>query len=527
MRSALSLSAADRRWIDFLTQVINETWDDAHPEHPKTHAYMGSEEFIRLQFEEYLLALLSCMKYHEDLNSFNAGESGHKSRAQLDAFNIEGDPALEFNSEFLAQWQETPNYALFKRLTSDALLFSIVEPRHPCAGGLTFEDVQRRFSQQVAELHLDERVREGREALNRHLSTGQKKVTAAFNSFWSDIDAMRDAQRKKNEEKAATQSQRSSLDKASVGSPPLQPSDAASVTSTSTGSGSWLGGTRKGPPVDISQAQASVSAAGQKAGSYLSSWGTWASEKRKEWQEKKATSAAASASSPSSPSSPAVTSPSTPTLGRITEVNEANASVADRGRSHSMPRYSEESSAGAGGLSRSGSRRKRWSNILLRRESGEFGSSSPHRKEDGSNDSSEVETPYPRSPLSREAPILGDELPGPDESEKHRHQQEQNQHQQPTTERPTTRATTTTTTSSEAEADKGLTITELLEQENAEGSEHEHEHENGQVNDTTFHGETSLEKEPTTPTPLQSTNPNAGSAHHQANGEVEKTTTTS
>lgn len=467
---------------------------------------MGSEEFIRLQFEEYLLALLSCMKYHEDLISFNAGESGHKSRAQLDAFNIEGDPALEFNSEFLTQWQATPNYALFKRLTSDALLFSIVEPRHPCAGGLTLEDVQRRFSQQVAELHLDERVREGREALNRHLSTGQKKVSAAFNSFWSDIDTMRDAQRKKNEEKA-TQSQRSSLEKASVGSPPLQPSDAASVAS-STGSASWLGGNRKGPSVDVSQAQASVSAAGQKAGSYLSSWGTWASEKRKEWQEKKAVSA----SSPSSPSSPAVTSPSTPTLGRITEVNE------DRGRSHSMPRYSEESPAGAGGLSRSGSRRKRWSNILLRRESGEFGSSSsPQRKDDGSNDSSEVETPYPRSPLSREAPILGEDLPDHDESEKH-HQQ------QPTTERPTTRATTTTATSSEAEADKGLTITELLEQENVDGSEHE----NGQVVDTSSHREALPEKEPTTPTPLQSTNPNAGSAthHHQANGEVEKTTTT-
>lgn len=446
------------------------------------------------------------MKYHEDLISFNAGESGHKSRAQLDAFNIEGDPALEFNSEFLTQWQATPNYALFKRLTSDALLFSIVEPRHPCAGGLTLEDVQRRFSQQVAELHLDERVREGREALNRHLSTGQKKVSAAFNSFWSDIDTMRDAQRKKNEEKA-TQSQRSSLEKASVGSPPLQPSDAASVAS-STGSASWLGGNRKGPSVDVSQAQASVSAAGQKAGSYLSSWGTWASEKRKEWQEKKAVSA----SSPSSPSSPAVTSPSTPTLGRITEVNE------DRGRSHSMPRYSEESPAGAGGLSRSGSRRKRWSNILLRRESGEFGSSSsPQRKDDGSNDSSEVETPYPRSPLSREAPILGEDLPDHDEIEKH-HQQ------QPTTERPTTRATTTTATSSEAEADKGLTITELLEQENVDGSEHE----NGQVVDTSSHREALPEKEPTTPTPLQSTNPNAGSAthHHQANGEVEKTTTT-
>lgn len=338
---------------------------------------MGSEEFIRLQFEEYLLALLASMKYHEELHSFSSGESGRRGKAQLEAYNIEGDPALDFNPDFLAHWQTTSNYALFKRLTSDALLFSIVEPRHPCAGGLTIEDVQRRLAQQVAELHLDERVREGREALNRHFATGQKKVSAAFNSFWADIESMREAQRKRNEERAL-QSQRSSIDQGSVGSPPRPSSDTASVTSIAN---SWFGG-RKPPSVDIAQAQASVNAVSQKAGAYFSSWSSWASEKRKEWQEKKAT--------PSSPSS--ITSPSTPTLSSIAEGDDS-----ERGRRRSMQqqRQSEDSAT----LSRSGSRRKRWSNILLRRESGDFGF--PNAKEDGSPDSSEQGHPYPKSPLSR------------------------------------------------------------------------------------------------------------------------------
>jgi hypothetical protein len=122
---------------------------------------MGSEEFIRLQFEEYLLALLSSMKYHEELSSCTTGESS-RSRTQLQNFNIEGDPAIDFNMEFLTQWQTTSNYALFSRLTSDALLFSITEPRHPSAGGLTMDDIQRRLSQQVADLHLDERPRRPR-----------------------------------------------------------------------------------------------------------------------------------------------------------------------------------------------------------------------------------------------------------------------------------------------------------------------------------------------------------------------------
>ena len=44
----------------------------------------------------------------------------------------------------------------------------------------------------------------------------------------------------------------------------------------------------------MAAAQASVQAAGQKAGAYLSSWGTWASERRKGWAESRATTSAAS-----------------------------------------------------------------------------------------------------------------------------------------------------------------------------------------------------------------------------------------
>lgn len=371
---------ADRRWIDAITQIVSDTWDEAHPQQPKTHGYMGSEEFIRLQFEEYLLALLSCMKYHEELNSFLADEPSRRSRAHLDSYNIDGNPALEFNQEFLAQWKGTSNYALFERLTSDALLFSVAEPRHPSAGGLTIDDVQRRISQQVADLHLDEKVREGREALNRHLSTGQKKVSAAFNSFWADIESMREAQRKRNEEKAS-QSPRPSLDRSA--SLPVSPSDSAS----STAGFSWFPNRKApAPAVDMTQAQASVSV-GQKAGAYFSSWGSWATEKKKEWQEKKSTS-------PSPTESAAVTSPSTPTLASITESNDNT----DKGRRLSMQSLRSE---GSNTLSRSGSRRKRLSNIFLKRDSLDINAAN--------RDNDDNETVYPKSPLSREAPGLGDD----------------------------------------------------------------------------------------------------------------------
>lgn len=392
LRNALALSAADRRWIDLLTQIVNDTWDEDHPSQPKTLGFMGSEEFIRLQFEEYLLALLSSMKYHEELSSVNNGDSPTRSKAQLQNFNIEGDPAIDFNTEFLTQWQATSNYALFSRLTSDALLFSITEPRHPNAGGLTMEDVQRRISQQVADLHLDERVRESREALGRHFSTGQKKVSAAFNSFWSDIETMREAQRKRNEEKAIAQSQRPSIDKDT----PLSPTPSEDPNEA-----------RARPSVDMTQAQASVAAASQKAGAYFSSWGSWASEKRREWQDKRGTSPNPSintnptANPTASPKG--ITSPSTPVLTVVTETAES-----DRGRRRSLQLRTERdaspvASVAEGGLSRSGSRRKRWSNILLRRESGEF-----QRRDDvATSDSQDV--PYPKSPLSQGFPAYEDE----------------------------------------------------------------------------------------------------------------------
>jgi hypothetical protein len=65
----LALTIPDRRWIDFLTQTVNDTWDEEMPDRPKNLGYAGSEEFIRLQFEEYLLALLASVKYHIFLES--------------------------------------------------------------------------------------------------------------------------------------------------------------------------------------------------------------------------------------------------------------------------------------------------------------------------------------------------------------------------------------------------------------------------------------------------------------------------
>lgn len=272
LRHATTLSTADRRWIDFLTAAVHDTWDEADPSRPKTHGYAGSEEFIRLQFEEYLLALLSGTKYHQYLKKHHDGDP----KALL--ADVEGDPSAEFAPAFLEAWEHTENYKLWEH-TTDSHLFDIVEPRHPCAGGLTMEDVQRRLAAQVAELHLDERFSQTREVVNKRLADGRTQVTSAFNKVWADIEVMREAQRKRSEEARAA---------AAAASPPSTPAKGDENKSPSSGS--------KIAKPDMQQAQASVQAASQRAGAYLSSWGAWAAEKRKQGWRGRAAEAPAAAS---------------------------------------------------------------------------------------------------------------------------------------------------------------------------------------------------------------------------------------
>jgi hypothetical protein len=143
LRQASILSTPDRRWIDFLTQTVNDTWDESNPSRPKDHGFPGSEEFIRMQFEEYLLAMLSSVKYKLYMD-----KHVHKEPFISD---VEGDPASEFSLDWVHAWQQTENFRIWNQHT-DSHLFDIVDPKHPCSGGLSIEDVQRRLAQYVSPL---------------------------------------------------------------------------------------------------------------------------------------------------------------------------------------------------------------------------------------------------------------------------------------------------------------------------------------------------------------------------------------
>ena len=126
-------------------------------------------------------------------------------------------------------------------------LFDIIEPRHPCAGTLTLslEDVQVRVAQKMAELKLDERVKESREALSRTWVSSSSKVRGAMGSALAGLDQYRNQRKAAVEEKAKEKPTDKGGDEREDGK----------------------GGEEKGE--------------GEKKETFVGSWTAWATEKRK------------------------------------------------------------------------------------------------------------------------------------------------------------------------------------------------------------------------------------------------------
>ncbi|KAA8904152.1 transport protein Avl9-domain-containing protein, partial [Sphaerosporella brunnea] len=247
LRTALSLSAADRRWIDSLVLSVTDSWDEADPSRPKTLGFVGSEDYIRLQFEEYILSMVSAVKYHLFLEK-HAG-------SDLNVFlpDIEGDPSVDFNADFVDYWKKTDNFRIFQTFTEPEI-FDLVPPKHVMAGGLTVEDVQRRIAQQVHELGLDEKVSAGKEAVVKAVANGRNNLSLAFTNLSKNVEQYREQRRLQSQQQNPTQS-----------------------TENSTPGKSSVPSTAPTSPISTD--------APSKASAYFSSWAYWAGEKKKKLTE--------------------------------------------------------------------------------------------------------------------------------------------------------------------------------------------------------------------------------------------------
>jgi hypothetical protein len=93
----------------------------------------------------------------------------------------------DFNLTYLTAWRTTTNFQRWDALT-DKHLFDIIEPRHPCHGTESLEDV---LSRKVAELKIEEKVGQGKEVLSRTWRDGSLRVRGAVGSAIAGLEQYR------------------------------------------------------------------------------------------------------------------------------------------------------------------------------------------------------------------------------------------------------------------------------------------------------------------------------------------------
>lgn len=280
MSQMLSLSSMDKKWIDHITKAVEDTWDPEDPWRPKDNGFYGTEDYIRMQFEDYLLHLLASAKYDEFLSKGGRLPPVHKR----------DNPIKHFNSQWVSAWRGTNNYRIFSKFT-DAELFDIVEPKHIASfppGSSTILGLPP-----SEDNHLKQNVANG--------------VSRIFGGFWGpksannstqDVTDPNPTQPKNRLSVSSVKStlSRSSIIKSAASSAislvnnendnveGYHPSAHNSTHSVSTISSSNSNSNSNNGTKSESESRNSVSG-------YFSGWGSWASLKRKQFADSRSQSA--------------------------------------------------------------------------------------------------------------------------------------------------------------------------------------------------------------------------------------------
>lgn len=161
----LTLSSQDKNFINNLitncsTNTTESNLGSSPPQNrnggsPRANLehenYVGNDDYIRFQFEDYLLSLLSTTRFNQYVQKFNQYPPGFaqpsNNNKESNANNNSNDPnnsttnafnedtnanngdLTTFNSNFINSWQNTSNFRLWD-MTGDEFIFNFVNPRH-------------------------------------------------------------------------------------------------------------------------------------------------------------------------------------------------------------------------------------------------------------------------------------------------------------------------------------------------------------------------------------------------------------
>ncbi|GAA5891353.1 hypothetical protein JCM8208_002596 [Rhodotorula glutinis] len=204
LTSLITLTAADRKWMDELVTTVDASWNAADPTRPLGQGFVGSDDFLRAKFEEYVCSLLACVKFGE----FLGRDRGERAEMLLSAPELESYNPASFNEAFIMAFKHTAAYELWDR-TTDEVIFDLVEPKHPMEGKTNpIEDVGIRLVHGLHDFSADHipalgpqlapLPQKARERLSKGWTQGRDGV-------WGAVEALREDWGKRQQ--AAAQAQ--------------------------------------------------------------------------------------------------------------------------------------------------------------------------------------------------------------------------------------------------------------------------------------------------------------------------------
>ncbi|KAG1178027.1 hypothetical protein G6F70_000019 [Rhizopus microsporus] len=258
--SCVSHTIADRRWMESIVRVVNDTWSQNDPSRPMQNTYLGSDDYLRARFEEYILSLLSSVKYAQAHHQLDDVLDNLGSETVIGE-NEEHNYLTDYGMKWLRAWWQTNNFKKWNQYT-DYEIYEIVEPGHPGMGHISMTDLQNTLSNRLRDLQLNQNLAPIRNTLSKAVSGGAKVVSKGSTKFMKGVDAF------------WNELERSSSETTRNG----EPSSSSSTTATST------------------------VAATQQVGKLFSNFSSFLSRKTKEFSQtmEEAVSSDSNVSSPSS-----------------------------------------------------------------------------------------------------------------------------------------------------------------------------------------------------------------------------------
>ena len=164
----LHLTSKDKKFVNALISKIKNNEKDEWQNDIDNEQFIGSDDFVRFEFEDYLLSLLSTTRYNQYSEKFNQPPPGFSNVTLHQNENSDGKPSSDsstivehleedvnlnnidngnltlFNSKFIECWLTTNNFKIWNQM-ADEFIFNFLDPKH-ISVGLINDSEQYKFT---------------------------------------------------------------------------------------------------------------------------------------------------------------------------------------------------------------------------------------------------------------------------------------------------------------------------------------------------------------------------------------------